>query len=40
MHAVFSPLVSLETVTLCIDRILTYIKREESQLFIMKCEYF
>ncbi|CAM4765616.1 unnamed protein product [Rotaria magnacalcarata] len=40
MHAVFSPLVALETVTLCIDRILTYIKREENQLFIMKCEYF
>ncbi|CAF4348689.1 unnamed protein product [Adineta steineri] len=40
MHAVFSPMVTLETVTLCIDRILTYIKREESQLFIMKCEYF
>ncbi|CAF1114576.1 unnamed protein product [Rotaria sordida] len=40
MYAVFSPLVTLETVTLCIDRILTYIKREENQLFIMKCEYF
>ncbi|CAF4034627.1 unnamed protein product [Rotaria sp. Silwood2] len=40
MHAVFSPLVTLETVTLCIDRILTYIKREENQLFIMRCEYF
>lgn len=40
MHAVFSPLVTLETVTLCIDKILTFVKREESQLFIMKCEYF
>ncbi|CAF0837499.1 unnamed protein product [Adineta ricciae] len=40
LHAVFSPLVTLETVTACIDRILTYIKRDESQLFIMKCEYF
>ncbi|CAF0850717.1 unnamed protein product [Didymodactylos carnosus] len=40
MHVVFSPMVTLDTVTTCIDRILTYIKREESQLFIMKCEYF
>lgn len=39
MHAVFSPLVTLETVSTCIDRILTFVKREENQLFIMKCEY-
>jgi len=40
MHVVFSPLVTLDAVITCIDRILTYIKREESQLFIMRCEHF
>ncbi|CAF1168930.1 unnamed protein product [Adineta steineri] len=40
LHVVFSPLVSLETVILCADRILSYIRREESQLFILRCEYF
>ncbi|UJR09301.1 hypothetical protein I4U23_013544 [Adineta vaga] len=40
LHVAFSPLISLENVILCTDRILSYIKREESQLFIMRCEYF
>ncbi|CAF2678825.1 unnamed protein product [Rotaria sp. Silwood2] len=40
LHVVFSPFVTMETVILCADRILSYIKREESQLFIIRCEYF
>ncbi|CAF1459213.1 unnamed protein product [Rotaria magnacalcarata] len=40
LHVVFSPYATLETVTQCTDRILSYIKREESQLFIIRCEYF
>ncbi|CAF0875843.1 unnamed protein product [Rotaria sordida] len=40
LHVVFSPFVTMETVILCTDRILSYIKREESQLFIIRCEYF
>ncbi|CAF1342954.1 unnamed protein product [Rotaria sp. Silwood1] len=39
LHVVFSPFVTMETVILCADRILSYIKREESQLFIIRCEY-